>query len=85
MAYAVFTRIPSQVRLGYPDSIQSPLPMDFTGHVDGGFGDFDPPSQWKGWITATNLNVSEIHWRHQTDTPILAAVTTMAGGIRHDR
>ena len=71
----------ASIRLVHPDSVPSPLPMDFTGHVDGGFGDFDPPSQWKGWITATDADAGEIRWRYQAETPILAAVTTTAGGI----
>jgi alcohol dehydrogenase (cytochrome c) len=55
--------------------------MDFTGNAGGGFGDFDPTSQWKGWITATDPDAGEIRWRYQAATPILAAVTTTAGGI----
>ena len=71
----------TSIRLVHPDSIPSPLPIDFTGHVDGGFGDFDPQSQWKGWVTATDPDNGEIRWRYQAATPILAAVTTTAGGI----
>jgi alcohol dehydrogenase (cytochrome c) len=71
----------TRIRLVHPDSVPSPMPMDFTGHVDGGFGDFDPKAQWKGWVTATDPDAGEIRWRHQTATPILAAVTTTAGGI----
>jgi alcohol dehydrogenase (cytochrome c) len=71
----------TSIRLVHPDSIPKPLPMDFTGHVDGGFGDFDPQSQWKGWITATDPDAGAVRWRYQAQTPILAAVTTTAGGI----
>ena len=71
----------TSIRLVHPDSIPDPLPMTFTGHVDGGFGDFDPQAQWKGWITATDPDAGEIRWRYQAATPILAAVTTTAGGI----
>ena len=71
----------TSIRLVHPDSVPSPLPMDFTGHVAGGFGDFDPKEQWKGWITATDPDAGQIRWRHQTRTPILAAVTATAGGI----
>ena len=71
----------TSIQLVHPDSIPSPLPMDFTGHRAGGFGDFDPKERWRGWITATDADAGEIRWRYQAATPILAAVTTTAGGI----
>lgn len=71
----------TSIRLVHPDSIPSPLPMDFTGHAGGGFGDFDPKERWKGWITATDPDAGAIRWRHQARTPILAGVTATAGGI----
>jgi hypothetical protein len=64
-----------------PDSIPNPLPIDFTGHAAGGFGDFDPKEGWKGWITATDPDAGQIRWRYQTRTPVLAAVIATAGGI----
>ena len=71
----------ASIRLVNPDSIPNPLPIDFTGHAAGGFGDFDPKEGWKGWITATDPDAGQIRWRYQTRTPILAAVTATAGGI----
>jgi alcohol dehydrogenase (cytochrome c) len=71
----------TSVRLVHPDSIPSPLPVDFTGNAGGGFGDFDPKEGWKGWITATDPDAGEIRWRYQARTPILAAITATAGGI----
>ncbi|HEX6693484.1 MAG TPA: PQQ-binding-like beta-propeller repeat protein [Longimicrobiales bacterium] len=71
----------THIQLVHPDSVPSPLPVDFTGHHEGGFGDFDPKAQWKGWITATDPDAGTIRWRYQADTPILAGVTTTAGGI----
>lgn len=71
----------TRIRLVHPDSVPNPLPMDFTGHRDGGFGDFDPKTQWKGWITATDPDAGAVRWRYQAATPILAAVTTTAGGV----
>jgi PQQ-dependent dehydrogenase (methanol/ethanol family) len=71
----------ASVKLVHPDSIPSPLPPDFTGNVGGGFGNFDPKEQWKGWITATDADAGQIRWRYQARTPILAAVTATAGGI----
>lgn len=71
----------TSIRLVHPDSIPDSLPMAFTGHVDGGFGDFDPKEQWKGWVTATDPDAGEIRWRHGARTPILAGVTATAGGV----
>ena len=71
----------TSIRLVHPDSIPNPLPLDFTGHAGGGFGDFDDKSQWKGWITATDPDAGVVRWRYQAATPILAAVTTTAGGV----
>jgi glucose dehydrogenase len=71
----------THIRLVHPDSVPNPLPMDFTGHAEGGFGDFDPKEQWKGWITATDPDAGQIRWRYQARTPILAGVTATAGGI----
>ena len=71
----------ASVRLVHPDSIPHPLPLDFTGNVGGGFGAFDPKEGWKGWITATDPDAGAIRWRYQARTPILAGVTTTAGGI----
>jgi glucose dehydrogenase len=71
----------ASIRLVNPDSIPNPLPDDFTGNAGGGFGSFDPKEQWKGWITATDADAGEIRWKYQTRTPILAGVTTTAGGV----
>lgn len=71
----------AHIRLVPPDSVPNPLPMDFTGNAGGGFGDFDPKEQWKGWITATDPDAGQIRWRYQARTPILAGVTATAGGI----
>lgn len=69
------------IKLVHPDSVPHPLPMDFTGNQGGGFGQFDPKEQWKGWITATDPDAGEIRWRYQARTPILAAVTATEGGV----
>lgn len=71
----------ANIRLVHPDSIPHPLPMDFTGNAGGGFGQFDPKEQWKGWITATDPDAGTITWRYQARTPILAGVTATAGGV----
>jgi PQQ-dependent dehydrogenase (methanol/ethanol family) len=71
----------THIQLVHPDSVPNPIPMDFTGHAKGGFGDFDPKGQWKGWIVATDADAGRVRWRYETRTPILAGVTTTAGGI----
>jgi len=71
----------THIQLVRPESIPTPMPIDFTGHAKGGFGDFDPKAQWKGWIVATDADGGTIRWRYQTRTPILASVTTTAGRI----
>jgi alcohol dehydrogenase (cytochrome c) len=71
----------AKIRLVHPDSIPKQLPMDFTGNAGGGFGDFDPKEQWKGWITATDADAGRIRWRYQAETPILAGVTATAGNL----
>jgi glucose dehydrogenase len=71
----------AHIRLVHPDSIPNPLPMDFTGNAGGGFGDFDPKAQWKGWVTAVDPDNGQVRWRYQARTPILAAVTATASGL----
>lgn len=71
----------AKIRLVHPDSIPHPLPIDFTGNAGGGFGNFDPKDNWKGWITATDPDAGQLRWKYQARTPILAGVTATAGGI----
>lgn len=71
----------AKIRLVPPDSVPNPLPIDFTGNAGGGFGDFDPKANWKGWVTATDPDAGQIRWRYQAQTPILAGVTATAGGL----
>ena len=71
----------ASIRLVNPDSIPHPLPPDFTGNAGGGFGQFDPKAQWKGWITATDPDAGQVRWRYQAGSPILAAITATAGGV----
>lgn len=69
------------IRLVNPDSIPNPLPPDFTGNAGGGFGQFDPKEQWKGWITATDPDAGQVRWRYQTHSPVLGGITATAGGV----
>ena len=71
----------ASIRLVNPDSIPHPLPPDFTGNQGGGFGQFDPKEQWKGWIMATDPDAGQVRWRYQASSPILAGITATAGGV----
>ncbi len=71
----------ASIQLVHPDSIKLPLAKDFTGAAGGGFGDFDSNERWQGWITAVDADSGTVRWKHRAARPILAAVTTTAGGI----
>jgi alcohol dehydrogenase (cytochrome c) len=45
------------------------------------FGKFDPPSQFGGWLSATDADSGVIRWRMKTPAPVLSAVTPTAGGL----
>jgi alcohol dehydrogenase (cytochrome c) len=45
------------------------------------FGKFDPPSEFGGWLSATDADTGEIRWRMKTPAPVLSAVTPTAGGL----
>lgn len=71
----------TSIRLVHPDNVRFPLPKDFTGHVGGGFGDFDPKERWQGWITAFEADSGTARWKYRAATPILAGVTATGGNI----
>ena len=71
----------AHIRLVHPDSIKLPLALDFSGAAGGGFGQFDPKDQWKGWITAVDADAGTVSWKHRVATPVLAGVTTTAGDL----
>ena len=39
------------------------------------------PSSLGGWLTAVDVSTGEVRWRHRTPLPMVAAVTTTAGGL----
>ena len=39
------------------------------------------PSTLSGWLTAVDMRTGEIRWKYETALPMLAAVTTTAGGL----
>ena len=48
---------------------------------ENGFGDFDPPNDAKGWLTAVDADTGRVKWRWKAPTPLLAAVVATAGGV----
>jgi len=53
----------------------------WTGDESGGFGTPDPFSKARGWVTAVNPETGAVRWKRQTTLPLLAGVTTTAGGL----
>ncbi len=53
-------------------------------HVDGqnylgGRAELD--DEWAGWVTAVNTADGKVRWRYRSSRPMVAAVTTTAGGL----
>jgi alcohol dehydrogenase (cytochrome c) len=47
----------------------------------GGTTDLDPPSRSQGWITAVDAATGAVRWKYRSPRPMVAAVTTTAGGV----
>jgi alcohol dehydrogenase (cytochrome c) len=47
----------------------------------GGTANLDPPAQAQGWVTAVDAATGAIAWRYRSSRPMVAAVTTTAGGL----
>ena len=47
----------------------------------GGTFDFDPPEKAHGWITAVDATTGEVRWKYRSPRPMVAAVTSTAGGL----
>ena len=66
---------------------QSPPPGElgtpYTGEADKDepFGKKDPKAKWKGWLMAINADDGSVKWKYQSPTPMVAGVTTTAGGL----
>ncbi len=45
------------------------------------FGIQDPVSKWRGWVTALDAETGEVRWRVQTPKPMVAGITSTAGGL----
>lgn len=72
------------VRIADPAKVASvSYGQPWSGSADekNAFGEFDPKSQWGGWITATDADSGLVRWKFRTPAPVLAAVTPTAGGV----
>ena len=73
----------TSVKLQRLDTLRGEPGKPWTGMDDAqmAFGKMDPPSLWKGWITAINAEDGTIRWKVQTPKPMVAAITATAGGL----
>jgi len=72
----------STVKLAPLETLQPQPGEAWTGAVpDAAFGNFDPQEQWGGWLTAIDAETGHVRWRYRSPTPMLAGVTTTAGGL----
>jgi len=72
------------VRIADPKKVASvALGQPWSGSADEKnlFGEFDPKSQWGGWVHATDADTGAIRWKFRTPAPVLAGVTPTAGGV----
>jgi alcohol dehydrogenase (cytochrome c) len=47
----------------------------------GGTTQMDSPAKAQGWITAVDAASGDVKWRHRSPRPMVAAVTSTAGGV----
>jgi alcohol dehydrogenase (cytochrome c) len=73
----------TSVKLQRLDTLRGAPGKAWTGMDDQqmAFGKMDPPSRWKGWVTAINAEDGTVRWRVQTPKPMVAAITATAGGL----
>lgn len=73
----------SIVNLGTKSPPPGPIGAPYTGEADeqGPFGRQDPPSGGTGWVTAVNADDGSVKWKYQASTPMIAGITSTAGGI----
>jgi PQQ-dependent dehydrogenase (methanol/ethanol family) len=53
----------------------------WSGSHDGGFGTFDDPSKWAGWMTASDADSGHRAWQFKAPFPLMSGVTPTAGGV----
>jgi alcohol dehydrogenase (cytochrome c) len=68
------------IKLGDPPDLKKEPGKPFIGSANA-FGDQDPKSQKFGHATAVDADTGKVRWKHDTDTPMVAALTPTAGGV----
>jgi glucose dehydrogenase len=63
------------------DTLKGQTGQAWTGSHDNSFGQQDPQSRWGGWLTAIDADSGTVRWQHRVPSPLVAAVTTTAGGL----
>lgn len=73
----------TSVKLQKLDTLRGTPGKPWTGMDDEQmmFGKMDPPSAWKGWVTAIDAEGGTVRWRVQTAKPMVAGITATAGGL----
>lgn len=73
----------TSVQLKPLDSLKGAPGQAWTGMANPklAFGKQDPPGQWRGWVTAVNADNGQIRWKVRTPKPMLAGITSTAGGL----
>lgn len=73
----------SRVKLQQLDTLKGAPGQAWTGVDDPemAFGRFDPFEQARGWVTAVDAETGQVRWRKQTPKPMVAAITSTAGGL----
>ena len=73
----------TSIKLQRLDTLRGAPGKPWTGMDDEqmAFGKMDPPSMWKGWVTAINAEDGTVRWKVQTPKPMVAAITATAGGL----
>jgi PQQ-dependent dehydrogenase (methanol/ethanol family) len=72
----------STVRIDTDEEVKSVSKYQpWSGSSKDGFGVYDPPSTWKGWLTSIDAVSGKQHWRFKTPNPIIGAVTPTAGDV----
>jgi len=64
-----------------PPAAESGTPFTHGSGVETPFGELDPQSEWRGWLTAIDADSGEVKWQYEAATPLVAGVTATAGGV----
>ena len=65
------------------ESLKGQIAKPWTGAADPArpFGRQEPIADWRGSITGVDADTGAVRWKYQSPTPIVAGVTTTAGGL----